>query len=67
MAGNDFRNNRLIIDEEGDAQLIDSDLHYERYRYPVFQDSYNARNSYIAQYANLDDISEIYLAMLDGW
>lgn len=28
-AGNDFRNNRLVIDEEGYAQLIDSDLHYE--------------------------------------
>lgn len=66
-AGNDFRNNRLVIDEEGYAQLIDSDLHYERYRYPVSQESYDARNNYVGQYANLDDVSEIYLAMLDGW
>lgn len=41
-AGNDFRNNRLVIDEEGYAQLIDSDLHYECYRYPVSQESYDA-------------------------
>lgn len=66
-SGNDFRNNRLVIDEEGYAQLIDSDLHYEHYRYPVSQESYNARNNYVGQYANLDDVSEIYQAMLDGW
>ena len=66
-AGNDFRNNRLVIDEEGYAQLIDSDLHYECYRYPVSQESYDARNNYVGQYANLDDVGEIYLAMLDGW
>lgn len=66
-SGNDFRNNRLVIDEEGYAQLIDSDLHYECYRYPVSQESYDARNNYVGQYANLDDVSEIYLAMLDGW
>jgi len=66
-AGNDFRNNRLVIDEEGYAHLIDSDLHYEYYRYPVSQESYDARNNYVGQYANLDDVSEIYLAMLDGW
>ena len=66
-SGNDFRNNRLVIDEEGYAQLIDSDLHYEHYRYPVSQESYNARNNYVGQYANLDDASEIYQAMLDGW
>ena len=66
-SGNDFRNNRLVIDEEGYAQLIDSDLHYEHYRYPVSQESYNARNNYVGQYANLDDVNEIYLAMLDGW
>lgn len=66
-AGNDFRNNRLVIDEEGYAQLIDSDLNYECYRYPVSQESYDARNNYVGQYANLDDVGEIYLAMLDGW
>ena len=66
-SGNDFRNNRLVIDEEGYAQLIDSDLHYEHYRYPVSQESYNARNNYVGQYANLDDVSEIYQVMLDGW
>lgn len=66
-AGNDFRNNRLVIDEEGYAQLIDSDLHYECYRYPVSQESYDARNNYVGQYANLNDVGEIYLAMLDGW
>ena len=49
------------------AQLIDSDLHYECYRYPVSQESYDARNNYVGQYANLDDVGEIYLAMLDGW
>ena len=31
------------------------------------QESYDARNNYVGQYANLDDVSEIYLAMLDGW
>ena len=67
MAGNDFRNNRLIIDEEGDAQLIDSDLHYERYRYPVFKTVIMLGIVILRKYANLDDISEIYLAMLDGW
>ena len=66
-SGNDFRNNRLVIDEEGYAQLIDSDLHYEHYSYPVSQESYNARNNYVGQYANLDDVSEIYQVMLDGW
>lgn len=66
-AGNDFRSNRLVIDEEGYAQLIDSDIHYEYYRYPVSQESYDAQNNYVGQYANLDDVNEIYLAMLDGW
>ena len=66
-SGNDFRNNRLVIDEEGYAQLIDSDLHYEHYRYPVSKESYDARNNYVGQYANLDDVSGIYQAMLDGW
>lgn len=66
-AGNDFRNNRLVIDEEGYAQLIDSDLRYEYYRYPVSQESYDARNNYVGQYANLDDVNEIYTAMLEGW
>ena len=44
-----------------------NDFHYEYYRYPVSQESYDARNNYVGQYANLDDVSEIYLAMLDGW
>lgn len=66
-AGNDFRSNKLVIDEEGYAQLIDSDLYYERYRYPVSQESYDARHNYVGQYANLDDVNEIYLAMLEGW
>ena len=65
--GNDFRHNRLVISEDGYAQLIDSDLHYEKYRYPVTQESYDARNNYVGKYANLDDINEIYAAMLDGW
>ena len=31
------------------------------------KESYDARNNYVGQYANLDDVNEIYLAMLDGW
>ncbi len=65
--GNDFRNNRLVIDEDGYAKLVDSDVPYEEYRYPVIQESYNAGNNYVGQYANLDDVNGIYLAMLDGW
>lgn len=65
--GNDFRNNRLVIDEDGYVKLVDSDIPYEEYRYPVIHESYNAGNNYVGQYANLDDVNEIYLAMLDGW
>lgn len=65
--GNDFRSNRLVIDEDGYAKLIDGDSHFERCQYPVYQESYNAQNNYVGQYANLDDVNEIYLAMLDGW
>lgn len=66
-AGNDFINNRLVINEDGYVKLINSDIPYEEYRYPVIQETYNAGNNYVGQYANLDDINEIYLAMLDGW
>lgn len=65
--GNDFINNRLVIDGEGFVQLIDSDLPYESYRYPVIQETYNAGNNYVGKYANLDDVNEIYLALLEGW
>ena len=65
--GNDFRNNQLVIDDDGYAQLIDSDLPYESYRYPVTQESYDARNYYVGPYANLDDVDEIYVNLLDGW
>lgn len=65
--GNDFRNNQLVIDDDGYAQLIDSDLPYESYRYPVTQESYDARNNYVGPYANLDDVDEIYVNLLDGW
>lgn len=65
--GNDLKNNRLVIDEDGYAKLVNSDIPYEEYRYPVIQESYNAGNNYVGKYANLDDINEIYLNMLDGW
>lgn len=66
-AGNDFRNNRLVIDEDGYVRLIEGGLYYELYQYPVAQETYCAGNNYVGQYANLDNLNEVYLGLLDGW
>ena len=65
--GNDFVNNRLAIDFDGYAQLIEGDSYTERFKYPVIQEGYDAGNNYVGEYANLDDVNEIYVAMLDAW
>lgn len=64
--GNDFRNNRLVIDEDGYAKLI-ADVGYEKYRHPVIQGSYDAGKNFVGPYANLEDVSEIYINLLQGW
>ncbi len=64
--GDDSRNNRLVIDMDGYVILI-QDRKNEPDMYAVRHEPYNAYNNYVGPYANLNDIDEIYLNLLDCW
>lgn len=63
--GDDFHNNRLVIDENGFIQLIPECEN--PYLYPVRFEEFCAYNNYVGKYADLSDLSEEYLMCLQGW
>ena len=63
--GNDFYNNRLVIDENGFIQLIPRCTNH--HLYPVRFEEFCAYNNYVGKYANLSDLSEYYIMCLQGW
>lgn len=63
--GDDFHNNRLVIDENGFIQLIPECEN--PHLYPVRFEEFCAYNNYVGKYADLSDLSEEYLMCLQGW
>lgn len=63
--GDDFHNNRLVIDENGFIQLIPECEN--PHLYPVRFEEFCAYNNNVGKYANLFDLSEKYLMCLQGW
>lgn len=66
MAKADDRvNNKLVIDENGYAQIIQN-LCYSS-TYPVRYETWSAGNKYVGKYSNLLDLDQCYVFMLEGW
>lgn len=63
----DRKHNRLVIDENGYAKIIQSEDNY--FLYPVRNSQWDAGNHYVGKYANLSDsdINEVYKRCLWGW
>lgn len=66
MSGDDSKHNILAIDSEGYFRLIE-DKEYNRQRYPVTHESYNAYNNYVGKYSSLNHLEDTYLSSLQGW
>lgn len=60
----DRKNNQLVIDEFGYAQIITDN---SGYLYPVRHESWNAGNKYVGRYSSLETVHEDYIASLQGW
>ena len=61
----DSVNNKLVIDENGYAKII-QDVSYG-YLYPVSQETWGAGNNYVGKYSSLSDARPSYHLCLMGW
>lgn len=61
----DRTNNKLVIDENGYAKLIQS--HLDGNLYPVSHETWCAGKVYVGKYSNLNDLEDSYLSSLEGW
>lgn len=61
----DRKNNILVIDEDGYAQLVNRP--FEALWYPTRQESWCAGNIYVGKYSDLSDASGAYQVSLNGW
>lgn len=57
--------NRLVIDENGFAQIIGAEE--IGYTYPVYHELWNAGNNYVGKYSSLDTVKDDYVSSLQGW
>ena len=58
-------NNKLVIDEEGNARLIQNPLHGNLY--PVSIETWGAGNHYVGKDSSLDDAAPSYRLCLSLW
>lgn len=65
MAADDRHNNTLVIDEDGNADIIE-DIDAARV-YPVIHETWFARNVYVGKYSNLQDLDSAYHYCLGKW
>lgn len=61
----DRKSNKLVIDENGVAAIIDDGGMAETY--PVVHETWCAGNNYVGKYSPLSTLDEDYLLMLYGW
>lgn len=64
-SADDRRHNKLVIDENGFASVIEGGKLEETYA--VVHETWCAGNNYVGKYSPLSTLDEDYLLMLDGW
>lgn len=65
LNANDEVNNKLVIDEEGYAQIIQNPKH--GVLYPVSQETWCAGNMYVGKDSKLTDLHDSYVLSLHSW
>lgn len=65
-AGDDSKNNVLVIDADGYAHLVEN-KEYQKSQYAVTHESYNAYNNYVGKYSTLNHLDDEYISSLQGW
>jgi len=61
----DRTGNKLVIDENGYAKLIQN---YSEFNlYPVSHETWGAGNNYVGKYSRLTDLDDSYISSLEGW
>lgn len=61
----DRKQNMLVIDEDGNAKIIqDITLGF---LYPVRHEAWESRNNYVGKYSDLSTLDDTYLQSLQGW
>ena len=63
----DRRGNQLVIDEDGYAHVLPTDIRHNGSLYPVSNESWGAYNNYVGQYSSLVTLDETYRDMLACW
>lgn len=63
----DRRGNQLVIDEDGYAHVLPTDIRHNGSLYPVSNESWGAYNNYVGKYSSLDTLDETYRDMLACW
>lgn len=64
-SADDRRHNKLVIDENGFASVIEGGKLEETYA--VVHETWCAGNNFVGKYSPLSTLDEDYLLMLDGW
>ena len=63
----DRRGNQLVIDEDGYAHVLPTDIRHIGFLYPVSNESWGGYNNYVGRYSSLDTLDETYRDMLACW
>jgi len=64
-SADDRKDNMLVIDENGYAQVIDNKNNI--FLYPVRHESWDAGNMYVGKYSSLNTLDYDYISSLQGW
>lgn len=64
-AADDRQRNVLVIDEHGNAKMIQDSV--RAFLYPVRHEAWEPRNNYVGKYSPLSTLDDVYLGSLQGW
>ena len=66
-SADDRKNNVLVVDENGYANVIDADDFHAINTYPASIETWCSRNNYVGKYADLASVKDVYLMILSSW
>ena len=64
-SADDRKQNILVIDENGRAELIQDIT--QRFLYPVRHEAWEPRKNYVGKYSDLSTLNDTYMQSLQGW